>query len=984
MPRLIADLDRIAALHLLRRVFSKELRTMIQTRRRARGCTTVCSVIGIFMLIGSARASTQVPVIKSVSPTTASAGQKITVSGSGFGAIQGSNYVTFNDAGTNWGAPGSETTWAISSWSNTKIVFIMPSLPSGRQVVPNTWATVMVTVAGVNSNAEYILIPYPTIKSLSPTAAVTGRTITVTGSGFGTTQGNSYVTFNDAGINWGVPGNAATVAINSWSNSQIVFTLPNSSAQYPVVPNAWATVTVTVAGVNSQSLYVWVQPSVAITSVSPSTASAGQTITVTGSGFGATQGSSYATFSDGGTNWNTGSNSANWAVSSWSNNQIVFTLPNSSSQYPVIPNTWATVTVTVGGVTSNLEYVLIPYPEINSVSPTTALAGQAITITGSGFGTTEGNGYVTFNDAGTNWGAPGNAIPLVISSWSNNQIVFTVPDPSGLTQVVPNTWATATVTVSGVNSNYEYLWITQPVNVYTRSYNLARTGANLNENILTPSNVNPTQFGKLFTVNTDGEMYAQPLYVANLLVGGAVHNVAFVATMNNSIYAIDADNGTILWNQNYGTPIVADEVENDLNIAWTSGIGILSTPVIDPTTNYMYFVHGTELPGAGHEYQLEAINIYTGNRVFSPATVSGSYMTADLTSPLIFNPTMQNQRSSLALANGNVYFAFGSHEDQSPYQGWVFAYSASTFAQIGVYSDVTLGNGGGIWMAGSAPAVDASGNVFLSSGNGTFGPTPQNLVQTGNSFIKFSPTLQVLDYFTPNNSAALNSNDMDLGSGGVMLVPNPSNPQAEGVFVAGGGKEGVLYLVNPNQMGEFNASQDQVVQEFQAVYGTGTSHIHGTPVYFNSAANGPSLYVWGENDYLRGFQFNAAGGLLTTTPFGESTMTAPVTNANGAMPGGFLAISANGGTNGIVWASTPYSGDASHAVVQGVLYAFNANTMQELWSDKDNDARDEIGLFAKHCPPVVVNGKLYMSTFGPLATGTTTASGQLVVYGLLP
>jgi hypothetical protein len=397
----------------------------------------------------------------------------------------------------------------------------------------------------------------------------------------------------------------------------------------------------------------------------------------------------------------------------------------------------------------------------------------------------------------------------------------------------------------------------------------------------------------------------------------------------------------------------------------------------------MYFVHGTELSGASHEYQLEAINITTGNRVFNPTTISATY-TADATSPVTFNATMQNQRTSLALANGNIYFAFGSHEDQDPYEGWVFAYSASTLAQVAVYADQTEGNDGGIWMAGSAPAIDVSGNLYLSSGNGTFGATPSGLMQTGNSFIKLSPTLKLLDYFTPNNSATLNANDMDLGSGGVLLVPNSSNPQGASMYVAGGGKEGILYLANPNNLGKFNASQDQVVQEFQAIYGTGTSHIHGTPVYFDSAVNGPSLYIWGENDYLRGFQFNAAEGLLTTAPFAESTMTAPVTNAEAAMPGGFLSISANGGANGIVWASTPYSGNALTNIVQGVVYAFNANTLQKLWSDKDNDSRDEIGLFAKYCPPIVVNGKLYMATFGPLATGTTAASGQLVVYGLLP
>jgi hypothetical protein len=247
-------------------------------------------------------------------------------------------------------------------------------------------------------------------------------------------------------------------------------------------------------------------------------------------------------------------------------------------------------------------------------------------------------------------------------------------------------------------------------------------------------------------------------------------------------------------------------------------------------------------------------------------------------------------------------------------------------------------------------------------------------VQTGNSFIKLSPTLQLLDYFTPYNSATMNTSDLDLGSSGLLLIPNTS-------YMLGGGKQGVLYLADANGMGEFNASSDQVRQEFQAVYGVGTSHIHGGPVYFNSDQNGPTTYVWGENDVLRGFLFNATTGLLNPTPFATSTMTAPVTNNDGAMPGGFLAISANGQSNGILWASTPYNANAVVTTVQGVLYAFNADTLNLLWSDKTNDARDEIGNFAKYVPPLVANGKLYMATFGAL--GTTNGSGALVVYGLL-
>jgi Bacterial Ig-like domain (group 3)/MBG domain (YGX type) len=516
------------------------------------------------------------------------------------------------------------------------------------------------------------------------------------------------------------------------------------------------------------------------------------------------------------------------------------------------------------------------------------------------------------------------------------------------------------------------------VNIYTKSYNTSRTGANLEETILTPANVNSNSFGKLFTVPTDGQIYTQPLCVANLAIAGGTHNVIFVGSMFNTLYAIDADNGTVYWTQNFGSEIVAEDVQYNQNISWYTGVGILGTPVIDPNTNIMYFVSGSQ-PSDGaqsYTYYLNALEIATGLPVSgSPVNITATYSTPDLTAPLVFNPKMQNQRAGLALANGNVYICFGSHDDILPYTGWVMAYSESTLAQVAVYATATIGSGGGIWMAGQAPPIDSAGNLYFSTGNGSSGVTPNNLVQTGQSFIKLSPTLQLLDYFTPSNAATMSAGDMDLGSAGLLLLPNTSD-------VLGGGKQGVLYLVNTNDMGHFNASSDNVLEEFQAIYGLGTSHIHNAPVYFNSDLNGPTTYVWGENDVLRGFLFNTTTGLLNSTPFVTSTMTAPVTNNDGAMPGGFLSISANGNSNGILWASTPYNGSAEYANVQGVLYAFNADTLSPLWTDKTNDARDEIGLFAKNVAPVVANGKVYVPNFGPV--GTTNGSGSLVVYGLLP
>ncbi len=523
------------------------------------------------------------------------------------------------------------------------------------------------------------------------------------------------------------------------------------------------------------------------------------------------------------------------------------------------------------------------------------------------------------------------------------------------------------------------------VNVYQRSYDNSRTSANLQETILTPQNVNPTNFGKLFTVHTDGEIYTQPLYVSNLAIAGGTHNVVYVGTTFNTVYAIDADNGTVYWKQNFGYPIIAQDVQNDNNISWYTGIGIIGTPVIDPDTDILYVVNAHQ-PQNGQQsftYYLNALDIKTGDPVNgSPKQISASYSTPDLTTPEVFQAKTQNQRCGLTIANGNVYMCFGSHQDIMPYTGWMLAYNKSTLAQTAVYAVTTIGSEGGIWMAGQAPVVDGAGNLYVSTGNGSSGTTPNGLYQTGESIIKLSPSLQLLDYFTPSNAASLSAGDMDLASAGVMMVPNTN-------YVLGGGKQGVLYLLNTNNMGHFNASGDRVQQEFQAIFGKGTSHIHGTASYFNSGTNGPTLYIWGENDVLRAFSYNSTTGTINTTPRATSSMTAPVTNNDGAMPGGFTTISANGNSNAIVWASTPYNGNAAgnsnpsfagDGLVQGVLYAFDANTLKVLWSDKNNDGRDEIGLFAKYVPPMVANGKMYVPNFGP--AGTTDGTGNLVVYGL--
>jgi len=516
------------------------------------------------------------------------------------------------------------------------------------------------------------------------------------------------------------------------------------------------------------------------------------------------------------------------------------------------------------------------------------------------------------------------------------------------------------------------------VSVLTQHNDNARTGANLGETILTTANVNSTQFGKLFTRAADAEIYAQPLYVPGIAIPGqGTHNVVYVATMNNTVYAYDADSATAstpLWSVNLGTPIPAGDVQcccTDIS----TRIGILGTPVIDLSTNTIYLVSRNKNADGTYHQWLNALDITTGAQKLSgPREINATYGT------LTFDTKIQNQRPGLLLSKGVVYIAWASHNDCGAYHGWVMGYDAATLNQVAVYVNTPTGYQGGIWQAAQGLSADSSGNIYLMGGNGTFDANTggSNL---GNSFIKLSvPTgggLTATDYFTPYNYDSLNASDADLGASGVLLIPGTK-------YLLGGGKQGVLYLLDSTSLGHFHAGSDtNAVQRFGATNG----HIHGSPIYYNSPVNGPSIYVWSENDNLKVFSFN--GSSLNTTPIAYSPMQVPA-----GMPGGFMSVSSSGGAsdNGIVWVSHPYSGNANNAVVEGIVRAFDASTivtdsggvkrLKELWNSKQNDTRDAVGNFGKFAPPTVAGGKVYLASFG--AVGSTLGSGQLVVYGLLP
>jgi hypothetical protein len=511
--------------------------------------------------------------------------------------------------------------------------------------------------------------------------------------------------------------------------------------------------------------------------------------------------------------------------------------------------------------------------------------------------------------------------------------------------------------------------------VLTQHNDAARTGANLDETVLTTTNVNSSQFGKLFERVVDDEIYVQPLYVPGVDIPGVgVRNVVYVATNNDSVYAFDADSPAAaapLWRVNYTNPAAGITPLSHTDVGQACGtyvdfagnIGVGGTPAIDIAAQTLYVVARTKENGAFVQ-RLHAIDIRDGSeRPNSPrviqASVVGTGDGRDAQGNIAFNPRTENQRAGLLVDQGTVYITWASYCDQGPYHGWILGYDATSLAQVMVYNTSPDGGLGGIWQSGGGLAADPTGNLYALTGNGTFNGDTGG-ASFGNSFIKVSPAGTVLDWFTPFNWSFLNATDEDLGIQNPLLVPNTN-------LVIGGGKEGVMYVVDRTNMGHFRSGNNgQIVQSFQA---SSSGRMNGAPVYWNSPTYGPSIYLWPAGDPLKVFRL--MNGLFATPASAQSTALAP-----GGMPGGMLSLSASGGTSGtgILWATVSLGGDANHTPQPGVLRAYDAtNVTRELWNSEQNAGRDALGKFSKFSPPTVADGKVFVATF----------SNKLVAYGLL-
>ena len=526
--------------------------------------------------------------------------------------------------------------------------------------------------------------------------------------------------------------------------------------------------------------------------------------------------------------------------------------------------------------------------------------------------------------------------------------------------ITPNGVLWAIVTVAFL------LWPGAHAQITTSQYDNARTGAYLNEKTLTPQNVNSKQFGKILKFPVDGDVYAQPLYVPSVEIHGkGTHNVVYIATENDSVYAFDAEGNPAapLWQVSFtsakGTaPVPASAVDCPFIRPM---VGITSTPVIDLKSGTLYVLARTRessgtLSAWHYAQRLHALAITTGAEKFGgPVEITASVTGSGAGSAgksVAFDPLRENPRAALLLLNGAVYLTWASSCDVGPYHGWVMAYDAQTLKQKGVLNVSPDAEEGGIWAGDTGPAADSDGHIFVATGNGKF-DAASNGRDYGDTMLKLSlgsDSLAVRDYFTPENQEQLNRADSDLGSGGPLLLPDQPGPHPHLLLI--GGKGGTIYLLDRDHLGKYQkVTHADPVQTIPAA-----SDILSAMGYWNK-----HVYFLGSQDVLRDFALDQ----------GRLTLKASARGPKFTDPGATPTISANGTKNGIVWviATKTWNGGDRPAV----LHAYDAADVQnELYNTEENSARDRAGTALRFTIPTAVNGRVYIG-----------AKGEVDVYGLL-
>src|SRR5882672_3387361 len=586
--------------------------------------------------------------------------------------------------------------------------------------------------------------------------------------------------------------------------------------------------------------------------------------------------------------------------------------------------------------------VITVQPSNQSVS-----AGQAATFTVSATGTAPLS-YQWQRSASPIAGATASVYTTAATTVGDNGSSFTVivANASGSTT---SRSATLTVTSGAVPA---------ATDVLTSKNDLSRSGQNLSETTLTPTNVASSSFGLLRNLAVDGKVDAQPLYVPQLSVSGSAHNVVFAATEHDSVYAFDADTGSVMW---HVTLLAAGETLSDTRgcSQVTPEIGVTSTPVIDRSAGAhgtLYVVAMSKDASSTYHQRLHALDLATGSELLNgPVEITAEYPAA-AGGTTTFNPGQYEERAAVLLLNGTVYRSWTSHCDIAPYFGWIIAYSGSTLSRTAVLNVAPNSGGGGpaIWMSGGGPAADSAGNIYLLTANGAFETAldangfPKNQ-DYGNSFLKISTagaSLRVADYFTMYDEVAQSAADQDLGSGGEMLLPDlTDSTNTVRHLMIGAGKDGNIYVVNRDSMGKFNSSGN--AQIWQQVTGALPSGIWSTPAYFNG-----TVYYGDAGATLKAFAIS--GAKLMAAPQSHSA-------TQFVYPGTAPSVSANGTSNAIVW--------AHENTDPAVLDAYDAaNLAHELYnSNQAAGNRDHFGTGNKFITPTVADGKVFVGTTAGVA-----------------